>query len=316
MQVFLNILPMFLVIALGCGCRKIGFLPRAFIGPANRLVYYMAIPSLLFLEIARAPFSQAFQLKSVWVALAAIMVTWLFCSTVAERYYAGEGKEKTMATFIQCCVHSNVGYIGLAGAYYALQDEGLIEAGLLSGLVILMQNIMSVLVLAYHGKRGGDELGEQPANSWWPPVASVILNPLVLSVLAGILYSYLGWQLPQFVFNTLKIISNMALPLALLLIGTTLSFSPATFGIKPLLRISFYKLIFLPGIAVLALTFIGASSLTKTVAALILGAPSATVATIMARELGGDVAFASAAISTTTFFSAFTMALWITLLSF
>ncbi len=55
MTIALNILPIFLVIAIGIGAQKTGFLPSEFLGPGNRLAFYIAIPAMLFRAIALTP---------------------------------------------------------------------------------------------------------------------------------------------------------------------------------------------------------------------------------------------------------------------
>jgi predicted permease len=53
-HVFSTIIPMFVVIALGWLLRIRGFLPLGLMGSLNRLVYYLALPALIFREIAGA----------------------------------------------------------------------------------------------------------------------------------------------------------------------------------------------------------------------------------------------------------------------
>ncbi|WP_157067568.1 hypothetical protein [Desulfosarcina cetonica] len=45
MQVFSTIIPIFAVVILGFIARRKGFMPPAFLEPANRMVYYLAIPA-------------------------------------------------------------------------------------------------------------------------------------------------------------------------------------------------------------------------------------------------------------------------------
>jgi hypothetical protein len=47
-----TIVPVFLVILVGIAIRKLGYLPEAQIGHLNRLVYYVAIPAMIFRAIA------------------------------------------------------------------------------------------------------------------------------------------------------------------------------------------------------------------------------------------------------------------------
>ncbi|MCA1786484.1 MAG: AEC family transporter, partial [Desulfobacteraceae bacterium] len=53
MQILNTIIPIFSVILLGWIARHKGFIPGQFIGPANRLVFYFAIPAMVFAAIAK-----------------------------------------------------------------------------------------------------------------------------------------------------------------------------------------------------------------------------------------------------------------------
>jgi malate permease and related proteins len=53
-HVFNTIIPVFVVIALGWLLRIRGFLPLSLMGSLNRLVYFLALPALIFREIAGA----------------------------------------------------------------------------------------------------------------------------------------------------------------------------------------------------------------------------------------------------------------------
>jgi hypothetical protein len=53
MYIVSTIIPIFAVIILGWFARWRGFIPPEFLGPANRLVYYLAIPAMIFRGIPR-----------------------------------------------------------------------------------------------------------------------------------------------------------------------------------------------------------------------------------------------------------------------
>ncbi len=54
MAILNTILPIFLVIFMGWLFHQKGFLPQEFLGPGNRLVFYMAIPAMIFQAVAKA----------------------------------------------------------------------------------------------------------------------------------------------------------------------------------------------------------------------------------------------------------------------
>ncbi len=55
-EIYLIVLPVFIVIALGFGLKKTGLLREDFIYDLNRLIYYIALPALLFYKIDKADF--------------------------------------------------------------------------------------------------------------------------------------------------------------------------------------------------------------------------------------------------------------------
>jgi predicted permease len=56
------------------------------------------------------------------------------------------------------------------------------------------------------------------------PVLKIAGNPIILSALAGILVSLTALPVPLVLGRSLDILSDLALPLALLIIGASLSF--------------------------------------------------------------------------------------------
>ena len=60
MQLVATIVPIFIIVLLGWGVHRRGFLPTGFIEPANRLVYYVAIPAMIFQSIAKSTLSDWF----------------------------------------------------------------------------------------------------------------------------------------------------------------------------------------------------------------------------------------------------------------
>ncbi|MDO9109129.1 MAG: AEC family transporter, partial [Desulfatirhabdiaceae bacterium] len=65
MTILSTILPIFLVILLGWGFHRKGFIPESFLGAGNRRVYYLAIPAMIFRAIARASLTTQFDIRVV-----------------------------------------------------------------------------------------------------------------------------------------------------------------------------------------------------------------------------------------------------------
>jgi len=107
----------------------------------------------------------------------------------------------------------------------------------------------------------------------------------------------------------------MALPLALLVIGTSLSFAQIRQQLGLTLYISAFKLILLPALGWTLFVLLHFYRAEYLPALILLASPTATVTYVMASEMGGDPDLATTAISITTLASAVTFTLWLGLAS-
>ena len=301
-DILTTILPIFVIIFLGWSLRHIDFMQEGFVRPANRLVYFVAIPAMIFREVASAELAEHFRLVLVTATLSPVLIVslagLLLVRTIKlPRYQVG--------TFLQCGFHGNLGYIGLAVAYYFLGDEGLTKASILAGFVMLLQNFLAVVALSRFNK------GPKQKPSVFSLSRRILLNPVIISAMAGMAFSLSGLHLPLILDRSLSILSGMALPLALLVIGTSVSFAQMQQQLRLTTLISFLKLILLPALGLTFFFFLGLDRVEYLPALILLASPTATISYVMAMEMAGDADLATAAISITTLASAVTFVLWL-----
>lgn len=306
MDAFATIIPIFLLIGLGWfACQK-GFVPAEFQAPANRLTYYFAIPALVFRATSRASLREDFHggvlLATLSAAALVYGLAWLYCRvrrTPPER--AGG--------MIQSAAHGNLGYIGLPFAFYFLGDAGLVKAGILSGFLMILQNLLSVSALQTFSsaRQSGSTLGNI--------LPKLLSNPVIVSSLAGILVSALGVPLPQVVQRSIDMLGGLAPPMALLLIGASISFKSMVKHLRTVAVSVFTKLFLLPAVGLLLYRLFGLPEVDFLPGLILLCCPTATIAYVMAREMHGDTDFVIAAISSSTLFSALSFLFWMTIVS-
>ncbi len=304
MQILTTIIPIFAVIGIGWIARRRGFIPEDFLSPANRLVFYIAIPAMIFRAIANAPFEKSFDGGVLIATLSALLLFFGLIHALKPRLLI---PRQALGTFMQSTFHGNLGYIGLAVAYYYLGEQGLARAGIIAGFVMILQNLLAVLVLQRYGQR---------LRLWGNPgqlFANVLANPVVGSAIAGILFSLSRWPMPVVLARILDILSGMALPLALLLIGASLSFERIRLQFKPVLFASGLKLLALPALGLVLYQLPSLPPSGYLPGLILLASPTATITFVMAREMNGDSDLAVAAISASTLLSAFTFTFWLNL---
>jgi predicted permease len=311
MDIALNILPIFLVIFLGAGVKQLGFFHDVFVKAANRVVFYIGIPALLFIKLSSAPFHEIFDMNLALISSFSVCIVWLLSLVFVRLKIFSPLGSASAASFIQTSIHGNIGYIGLAVVFYSLGNNGLSIASFLAPFIIIPQFILSVLCFnIYSGRK------RKKITSLIKILKNIFLNPIVTSALVGIIFSFFGLKLPNFLNRFLEIVSSMALPMALLIIGASLSLSPMSKNLYWLFSSSILKLLFLPCLGVMLLHNAGVHPLSIEVAATLLGVPTATISVIMSSEMEGDVKFASTAVTLSTLLSLFSLSLWSYLICF
>jgi predicted permease len=301
-HIFATIIPIFSIVALGAAARFWGFLTPPFMEPANRLVYYLAIPAMIFRAIANASLDSQFHPVVAGLTLLALILVFVL-SWAGSRLMPM--KPATRGAFIQGCFHGNLGYIGLAVAFYHLGGDGLAQASILAAFIMILQNFLAVVVLQSHREHAvrGHGLADVATK--------IVANPVIVSAAAGIVASVAGVPIPLVVDRSLKILSGLALPMALLIIGGSLSMSMATSRLVAVTGACLVKLMVLPATGMLLFHLWGVGAPDALPAIILLASPTATIAYVMAREMGADATFAVAAITASTLMSAVTFSFWL-----
>jgi len=297
-----NISPVFLVILLGFMSRRMGFLPDIFITSANRLVYFIAIPILVYDEISRGSFSQSFDLYQIGGTFLAVGSVGAVSFILGRILKISPGEA---ATFVQTSFHGNLGYVGLAVVFYAMGPEGRGAASVLAGFLILFQNVLAIGMFTFLAS------GEKSIDV--RVMGKFLGNPIILATLLGLFSSAAGIRAPLFLERSFGIVGDMALPLALLIIGGSLK---ATSG-RRIQLVAFsttFKLLLLPLTGFLLFRAMGVSLTQAETAVILLASPSATVTYVMASEMGGKPDLAAAAVTISTVLSIVTYTLWIAVL--
>jgi predicted permease len=304
MQIYLTIVPIFLLVALGWFARRVGLLTSEFMVPANRLVFYIGIPAMLFVSLAKASLQASIQAQMVLYTMAALVLGCLIAWLAAHRMRIDGA---TAGSFVQSAFHGNFGYIGFAVVFYYLGEAGLVRASFLAGFLMILQNTLAVLILQFYAPSEG---GCRHGGRTFLKIAG---NPVICAALAGMAYSLSGLPMPVVAERSLKILAGMALPLALLIIGGSLNFQAIRSGLTLAAGSAAIKLLITPAIAFGFYRLVGLAPAEYLPGLILMACPTATVTYVMAREMGGAPHLAVTTISVSTLLSIATLAGWLAL---
>jgi len=124
----------------------------------------------------------------------------------------------------------------------------------------------------------------------------LLLNPVVLGVCGGVLWSVSGWSGWLWFNSFLDILSGLALPGALLAVGAQLQIEGLRADLRPAVVVAALKLGAVPALGWLALSLAEVDAGSLLVGVFLLAAPTAVVSAAIAQEMGGDAELARATI--------------------
>lgn len=297
--------PIILTVAIGYILKKVGLISGDLAKSLNRLVFRLALPSMLFLnvynieDIGDIDFSYLIYVLAVLFAVFLISVPLVIIVTKVH---------KRRGSLLQATFRSNFALIGIPISRALFGAEGVAVATLLSAIVIPLYNVLAVVGLSIF-----NDDGTKPSLK--KIVLGILKNPLIQSIAAGIallglravfINSGIDFRLSDItpIFKVLGYLSDLATPLALLVLGAQFEFS----AIKELRREIIFgtvmRTVAVPligiGLAYLLGIFTGAHF---AVFVAVFATPVAVSSVPMAEAMGSDSALAGQLVIWTTLLS-------------
>ncbi len=238
MQAALSItIPFFALIFLGTWLRKRLFLDALTTNAFSRFAFYVVMPPLVYLTIARQPVTEI--LNPGFVIRYEIATILLFLLAYPLGKLLKLDLKQTGILGLNSA-YSNYGYIGVPLAILAFGDEAALALAL-----ILFADTVVLLTMAVFYVVLGDDSGNAWANLKKIPM-TLAKNPLLLAAVLGMLTSATALQLPAAVLLLLEMLANAAAPVALVALGATLSLGVMNEAKTDIALISVVKLIIHP----------------------------------------------------------------------
>ncbi|MBN8442178.1 MAG: AEC family transporter [Thauera sp.] len=280
--------PIFVILALGVGLRRRGMLSDGFVDSGSKLVFTIALPSLLFISIARTRIADAANLSLIAFGAAATLVSFLFLEWLARRTVE---PPQDRGVVVQGAFRSNMGVIGLAYCVNAYGEAGLVASSLYLGLITILFNVLSVVTLSrsLHRSQG---LGRMAKG--------IVTNPLIIGIVLALPVSWLQIPLPAIALQSGKYLADLTLPLALLCTGAALNFRSLRIEMRSTLIAGAGKLVGVPLLFALGGIAAGFRGIELGVLLLMSSAPTAAASYVMVRAMGGNATLAANIVAVTT----------------
>jgi predicted permease len=269
----LMMLPDFLLILCGFVICRYTALDRTVWNAAERLVYFLLFPVLLFGSIVRSPLQLSSTLN-LGIAGVAVAGAGIALSYALRRLPGVDARRHASGAQVAFRFNS---YVALAVAERLAGAEGVAYTALIVALCVPVCNVGAVYPLARHGGHG--------------LLRELSRNPLILSTVAGLAANMAGVHFPEPVATTLQRIGLAALPLGLMAVGAGLQFG----GLKasPGLAAGLLGIrhLMLPVVALLLIALFGLQGGQALVVLAFAAMPTASSCYVLAARMGGDGPF-------------------------
>ena len=296
--------PIFLLMLLGLFFRKIGWIDEGFASKMNKFVFLVPLPVLVFEDLATVDFSQVWNLKFV---LFCFCVTFLSIAIAAgvsllwkDRSIRGE--------FIQASYRSSAALLGIAFIQNIYGNAGLAPLMIIGS--VPLYNVMAVAVLSFFRP----ERKKLDRQVWLDTLKGIVTNPIILGIVAGLLWSALRLPMPSVLEKAVSDVSAVATPMGLMAMGASFDIRKAFKKAKPAVTASVMKLV---GFAVIFLPLavrLGFRDDELVAILIMLGSATTVSCYVMARNMGHEGVLTSSTVMLTTLFSAFTVTGWLYIL--
>lgn len=293
------VLPMCLVMALGYGTRRLGWLRREEISTINKIAFRIFLPCLLYYNIYCSDLSGSFDPLLMAFAVGGVLLTFglaLGYTLLTEKLPERRG------VLIQGMFRSNYVIMGIPVATALLGADQLGTVSILIAVIVPLFNMLAVVVLeVFRGQK------PKPLHI----LGQIAKNPLVIGSALGILTLVAGIRLPHILEQTIQSVSAIASPLQLFLLGAFFQFSGLKTYRRELVTVSIAKLIVSPGLFLGLGALLGFRGVAFVSLIGIFASPTAVNSFTMAQQMGGDAELAGDIVVTTSAASILTMFLWI-----
>ncbi|MCF8160405.1 MAG: AEC family transporter [Polaromonas sp.] len=294
--VFSSLLPVVLLISIGFVAGRAGWVRAEAIKDLSNLVFMVLTPALLFRTMSTVHVEQ---LNFKPVAMYFVAALLLFGGMLLW-----QGANRRGAVLALAGTFSNTVMIGIPLVGLAYGQAGLVTLFTLISVHALVLLTLATIVLemvAAREERAAGQGGQRPmALTVLAAVKSGIIHPVPLPIMVGLLFAQTGLSLPEVVDKPLHLLGSAFGPVALVLVGVTLTQVQVGPHLRGALGLSLLKNLALPGLVAALGLSLGMAGLPLTVMIVTASLPIGANVFLFAQryEVAQDLVTASMAVST------------------
>ena len=299
------VLPVALLLLLGCLMRKRGLVSEHFAAEGDHLCMRLLFPVLLFRSISQGELALDSCLRSIAFAYGIIAVSLLAGILLIPRLVRDRNQ---IAVVIQSLYRGNFTLYGIPFSQLLGGSGAAAAASAIAAATLPVLNIAAVVMYAWYAGR--------ERRNWVQLLKGILKNPILWGVFLGLAFRPFHMALPGPLESLTASLAAMASPLAFLTLGVKLYGGRVPAGQRRLTgAVVLFKLLIMPLLALpVAIWGFGLRGTELIPVFLFTAAPSAITTYQLAGEYGADDLLAGSIVTISTLFSSVTLCLFVAVL--
>ena len=263
-----TVVPILLLVGAGFFSRRMGFLKSGDERVLSAYVYYFALPALFFVNMVETNFVEEETLRFMAAGIVPVLVVLTFYLSL---YLIFRFPRNTLYLLILSTIFGSLAFFGIPFITFAFPPpaEGEHLATLSAATIAIISVTISITIL---------ELYRLEQSTVWNGLKHVVRrlsrNPLVVSILFGILLSVTRVELPSPVSASLHMLGGTTSAVAIFMLGVFLYGRKYT-NIVEAFGLSLLRIVFLPIVALLTTLLFNLLDVERSVLVLMHGMPVA-----------------------------------------
>ena len=307
-DIFLNVLPVFLLIFAGWALAASRYLRSDAGDGLSAFVFKVAVPVLLFRTLAEADFQGAFPIK-LWIAyFGGVAITWGLAHVMATRVFRKD--QRTGVVTGVSSAFANTIFIGLPLVERNVGPNGLVALSILIAVHLPVMMIASSILIERAERQDTGRTRESLGALILQLGRNLTRNPLMFGILIGV-----AWHLAELpLTGTAKILTDqvagIAGPAALISLGMAMQRYKLKGSGQIALLATGMKLFVLPGCVLMLAQLLGLNPDWQAALVLTASVPTGVNAWLIASQFKTAESLAASTIALTTALGAFSVSFW------
>ena len=299
--------PLFILVALGWALIRAKVFTPAVTKALGSFTFRLLMPVMLFELLSNLSEMPPIDWRILIAFFGSCAIVYLAGRSAVKRLFHSDAAGTTVLAMAG--IFGNNVQLGVPIVQVSLGD-----AAMPSISIIILFNVLLLWTVAIASVEFGRSGRITNPKEVLAPMLRVFRNPVVLGIIVGTAWGLTGWHLPGFVMESVHYVSVATTPMCLIVVGMGLAEHSFSSALPKGVFVTIVKLMIQPCLVWLIARLLGLGDLETNAVTLMAALPVAINAYLMAQDFEAEEGGASNAIFVSTFASAITVPLTLTLL--